>query len=348
MALYWVSGHELLLFVVMMIDLEILRQFFPLVRLDGYWVLADLTGIPDFLSQMRPFLRSVVRRPGLKGSRLPRLKPWAAKVFTSYIILTIPTLSIFFLLTVVGLPVFVAIAWDSLAYQTAEFTSAWNSGEFLRMGASVTTMLLLALPVFATCYFLCSVGWKQTRALWTWSTTLRRRLAAGLCASSTIVLLSVLWIPVLPPAGVERFAIEGRSHISGPIFYPETPPVGGPHAPRWQNCGYYEIPIRNEHAVASLAHGAVWITYRPGLFPSQRDVLRQLAHSESLVLVSAYPDLPAPVVASAWGRQLRLDSASDPRLGQFVRAFQNGLQAPEREGPCTGGIGVPGQQATAY
>ena len=71
------------------------------------------------------------------------------------------------------------------------------------------------------------------------------------------------------------------------------------------------------------------------------DSLRQLAHGQTYVLVSPYPDLPAPVVASAWGKQLRLDSADDPRLDEFVRAFRLGRQAPERGGPCDGGLGQP-------
>ena len=35
-----------------MIDMGILYQCMPFVRFDGYWALADLTGIPDFFSQM--------------------------------------------------------------------------------------------------------------------------------------------------------------------------------------------------------------------------------------------------------------------------------------------------------
>ncbi|OLB06019.1 MAG: hypothetical protein AUH14_07365 [Candidatus Rokubacteria bacterium 13_2_20CM_69_15_1] len=91
----------------------------------------------------------------------------------------------------------------------------------------------------------------------------------------------------------------------------------------------------------SLERGAVWITYRPDLPPGELDALRRLARRERLVLVSPYPELPVPVVASAWGRQLRLDSANDSRLGRFVRIFQNGLQAPERGRECSGGIGTP-------
>jgi hypothetical protein len=43
---------------------------------------------------------------------------------------------------------------------------------------------------------------------------------------------------------------------------------------------------------------------------------------------------------------MRLLSAGDPRLDQFVRLFRLGAQAPERGGPCTYGLGVPEQQSS--
>src|SRR3989442_12185424 len=96
-----------------------------------------------------------------------------------------------------------------------------------------------------------------------------------------------------------------------------------------------------EPAVHSLEQGAVWITYRPDLPSAQVDVLRRLARRERLVLVSPHTELPVPVVASAWGRQVRLDYADDSRLGRFVHAFQRCLQAPERGGACRVGTRVP-------
>jgi hypothetical protein len=86
-----------------------------------------------------------------------------------------------------------------------------------------------------------------------------------------------------------------------------------------------------------MEHGAVWITYRPGLPEEQVDKLRQMARNQTHVLVSPYPDQPSAVVASAWGKQLRLDSAADSRLEQFVSAFQRGPHAPEPDAPCRGG-----------
>ena len=92
-----------------------------------------------------------------------------------------------------------------------------------------------------------------------------------------------------------------------------------------------------------MEHGAAWITYRSDLGPEEVDRLRSLAEGEDFVLVSAWDTgLPSPVVASAWGRQLEASSASDPLLGEFVRAFQVGPQTPEPGAPCTGGVGAPG------
>ena len=143
------------------------------------------------------------------------------------------------------------------------------------------------------------------------------------------------------PNGVRSFSNLSRSHTEEPVDYPQTPPVGGPHNSVWQNCGFYSKPVRNENAVHSMEHGAVWITYRPDLPGGQVEMLRDLAQSNDYVLVSPYPDLPSPVVASAWGKQLRLDSADDSRLEQFVSAYSQGPQTPEPGAACSGGVGSP-------
>ena len=71
------------------------------------------------------------------------------------------------------------------------------------------------------------------------------------------------------------------------------------------------------------------------------------AYRDTHVLVRPYPTPQEPVVATAWNHQLRLDAADDPRLVQFIIAFQRGSQAPERGAPCHFGtsattLSVPG------
>ncbi len=71
------------------------------------------------------------------------------------------------------------------------------------------------------------------------------------------------------------------------------------------------------------------------------DRIQELAGDNAYVLASPYPDLPAPVVASAWGKQLELDSADVASLKRFVSAFEQGPQTPEPGAACTGGTGSP-------
>ena len=144
-----------------------------------------------------------------------------------------------------------------------------------------------------------------------------------------------------------------HDHVTGPVRYSVTPPVGGPHNAIWMNCGIYDKPVPTEHAVHNLEHGAVWITYQPSLPKSEVAGLRAFAERQSslspglragsrYIDLTPYPGLPAPVVASSWGFQLLLTSPTDPRLQEFVNKFRvSKTYTPEYGAPCTGGIGTP-------
>lgn len=144
-----------------------------------------------------------------------------------------------------------------------------------------------------------------------------------------------------PITGVATFGNLSKDHQAGALSYPQTPPVGGTHNPVWQNCGIYDAPILDENALHSLEHGAVWIAYRPDLAAAAVEQLRSLVRGRGHALLSPYAGLPAPVVASAWGVQLKVDSAADARLAQFVAKYEQGLQTPEPGATCQGGTGTP-------
>lgn len=141
-----------------------------------------------------------------------------------------------------------------------------------------------------------------------------------------------------PPGEVETYDVgPAGEHTEADVDYEQTPPVGGEHNPVWQNEGFYDAPIRDENAVHTMEHGAVWITYSPDLPQDQKDQIRELVEGQTCVVASPHPDLPSPVVASAWGKQLTLESADDPALERFVRAYRLGPQTPEVGATCTGG-----------
>jgi hypothetical protein len=137
--------------------------------------------------------------------------------------------------------------------------------------------------------------------------------------------------------GVKTFNYEGAQHTSDPVNYTESPPVGGPHDPVWADCTgtVYDVDIRHENAVHSLEHGAVWITYNPDEV-SDADIatLAKLA-GKSGRMMSPYDGLDSPISIQSWNHQLKVDSASDPRLKKYADFFtQNSDYFPEPGASC--------------
>lgn len=140
---------------------------------------------------------------------------------------------------------------------------------------------------------------------------------------------------------VKVYKYKGGTHLGEPVKYKESPAVGGEHSPAWQNCGFYSEPVLNENAVHSLEHGAVWLTYRPGLSADDILKLRAYTYRTGYVLVSPLAGQKADVVATAWNHQLILESADDERLDKFVTRYVQGPQTPEPGAACSNGFGIP-------
>ncbi|MFV2083793.1 DUF3105 domain-containing protein [Micromonospora sp. LOL_021] len=133
-------------------------------------------------------------------------------------------------------------------------------------------------------------------------------------------------------------SISNQEHRSGKIEYPHSPPVGGPHNNTWQRClgDVYDAPIANEHALHSLEHGAVWLTYRPDLPAADVEQLASVIRGNDFMLMSPYEGLDRPISIQAWGYQLKVDNADDPRIKEFATVLaQNASMEPGV--PCSSG-----------
>jgi len=175
---------------------------------------------------------------------------------------------------------------------------------------------------------------------------LGRKIGIGVVA---VVLLAIVVTIALPgqtpavgiPDGTETVAVASRAHVEGEIAYDDVVPAGGSHNPVWLNCGVYDAAVPKENAVHSLEHGAVWITYQPGIDAGQLDTLRGIAGDFRKVIVSPVAEQDSPVMATAWGYRLKLTDAGDSRLHQFVNEFDGDRHAPEPGAACSGGVGEP-------
>jgi len=144
--------------------------------------------------------------------------------------------------------------------------------------------------------------------------------------------------------GVQTFPdkSEYHNHVSSlPTPTGDVPPPFGAHYSAWQNCGIYNRPVDLGNALHSLEHGAVWLTYAPDLTAKQIADLQSLARGHGYVLMSPYLQQTKPVVMTAWGVQLVIDSLPDDRIAKFIAYYEEGPQNPEPGAPCSGAIGEP-------
>ena len=122
------------------------------------------------------------------------------------------------------------------------------------------------------------------------------------------------------------------------VAYEKAPPDGGRHDPVWATCNgvVYDTPVRNEHMVHALEHGAVWIAYNADdVTGGDLDALADRVDGQPYLLMSPYPGLDKPISLQAWGHQLKVDDVDDERIDQFITALrENEYTTPEPGATC--------------
>lgn len=237
-AVYFVTGEEAALFTAAVMHLIMLQQLLPLMRFDGYYVLTDLTGVPDILSRIKPIFRSLVRGRD-NEPRVAELKPWVRVVVTAYLVTLVPTLVFLFVWMVMGAPRVIATVHDSFGLQVDRFQSADGWAE---SGVAVVSILALVLPVAGMALSLTRVGRMVGGGLARWSSGRPvRRAGVVLVGSAVVAALAYVWWPngdYEPIAPGERGIVsevleglpglaEGRALAPGEaVEHPYTPVTG--------------------------------------------------------------------------------------------------------------------------
>jgi len=216
--LYALTGEDFLLVAIAAIDIEIVHQMLPFIRLDGYWALADITGIPDFFSQIVPFLRSVLPSwaPLPKGRELPALKTWAKVFFAVYIIVVIPFLLAVFFLMFRALPRIIATAATAFWDQATQLPEKASNGEVLLVLAMLVQMLLILLPGIGAVLMFFRLGRKFVTGVWHWGDgSASKRGVSAVAIAGMAGLFIMLWLPQMNLGGVKT---------SGPVLAKTTNP----------------------------------------------------------------------------------------------------------------------------
>ena len=131
---FGLTGFTPLLVVAAAQHLVILQQFLPFVRLDGYYVVSDLAGVPNLFERIRPVMA---------GRGVSDLKPRARAIVTAWVVLTVPLLATSLLYLGFHLP----SLGRAMAGAVASLGAAIGSGELSAAALSGVSLLLLAIPV---------------------------------------------------------------------------------------------------------------------------------------------------------------------------------------------------------
>lgn len=194
-ALYGATSTELLLLIALAVHFQMLQQLLPLVRLDGYLILSDLTGVPDLFARIGPTLRSMLpwRDP---EPRVRELKPWARNVVRAWVLVVVPTLLFVVALLVINLPRLVATAWDSLTIQAGRTTASFGEGAVLAGAANALRTGLLIAPPVAAAVTVGRLGRRVAGAVHRWAQgSAPRQLAAAGSTVALVVALGWIWWP---------------------------------------------------------------------------------------------------------------------------------------------------------
>ena len=205
MGIWWASGYDALLLVVLTQILQMVRQLLPLLRFDGYHILADATGVPDLFQRIKPTLRGLLpwnwRKPEPEAQAL---KPWARAVITAWVLITVPLLLASLVLMVLALPRLLGTAWASLEDQQGLLAGSLAGGNFADAAVRVLAIAAVVLPLLGIGYMLVRLARQLA-----WASG--RRPAAGHCSAAQP------WPPPLPS-------------------WPGSPGRGGLHPARTGRC----------------------------------------------------------------------------------------------------------------
>jgi putative peptide zinc metalloprotease protein len=226
-AAYAVTGFEPLLLIIPLQHMEILHQLLPFLRLDGYYIVSDLTGVPDMFARIKPVLKSLIPFTKTEDS-VRELKPWARVAVTVYVLTLVPLLLLFFGLTIMNMPRILATAYDSFMLTAHKIGDA----SALAIFVDVIQLVVLALVPLGLVITFVQLGRKALQGAWGATDgrpALRGMMIAG--AGAAAAFTAYTWAPTSvykPILPTERGTLSAAVSQIGAI------PEGRPALPKQQ------------------------------------------------------------------------------------------------------------------
>ena len=249
--LYALTHWEALLLVIVVQHIEAAHQLLPFLRLDGYYIVADLTGVPDLFSRIKPILASSL--PWKKTDpKVKELKLWARLVVTVWVVLVVPLLLFQLVMLLLHAPRIFATAAHSLSDQASSISKAIGDTNVLGAASGILQTLILVLPLVGIVLTFARLGGRVGRGLW--RSTEGKPVGRAVAGLAFVALLGGLVYTWLPNGDYEPIRQGERGTLGEAVVALAEAPSGRPSLVSEQKAadeGRLVVPPDEEPAVTT-------------------------------------------------------------------------------------------------
>ena len=222
---YAATGSRALLVFIVLSEIEVLYQFLPFVRMDGYYVVADLIGVPNLFAFVAPVIASVFRRHDPSRQRLQVLTKRTRIAIRTWVGLTVPILAFDVFLFVMLAPHFFPGMWHSA--QLFEKSAAYNLGRGSVVAGldNIVQLVFLAIPAVGFSLMVGMLGGRLLR--WAGAPVVRPVRDHPRWVFATLAVAAALLIAFIIPGGRVGEPEMPAQVASGPrpAFQAPAPPM---------------------------------------------------------------------------------------------------------------------------
>ncbi|MBB5154333.1 hypothetical protein [Saccharopolyspora phatthalungensis] len=165
--IYDLTHFQPLLVFIALSHIQMLQQMLPLLRMDGYYILGDLVGVPNLFSQVAPFLRRLTGRRGDGGqpNAYTGLRPRVRIIVAAWVLIVVPTLLVAVGLLLWRLPVYLSRVFTRGQDYWTMLANGVGQGHFWTALLAVVAMIILLLPWVGATAFVVRVGRRISRRI---------------------------------------------------------------------------------------------------------------------------------------------------------------------------------------
>ena len=187
------TGAEALLVLIPLQLLQMAHQLLPILRLDGYHILADVTGVPDLYARIRPTLRSAL--PGaVADPAAAALRPRVRRVVVAWIVVVVPLLVFAIGSAALAMPRVLATALDSFGLHWQAMHQEWGDGQVFAVLARLLSLTFLVIPIAGTFLIVERIAVRSFRFLWRrFDSPAGHTALVGVALALALALLAAWW-----------------------------------------------------------------------------------------------------------------------------------------------------------